>query len=109
MLRTLSAQTVITYYNTAVQVLICFLYETLSFFICVKCENSVLERACESWLLLNLVPQLAVTVQLKKIPFRLINKILLSPHLFTWNEYALFKVLCNWVYFQLSPDTQVER
>ncbi|XP_065828312.1 BTB/POZ domain-containing protein 16-like isoform X2 [Oscarella lobularis] len=90
MLRTLSAETVITYYNTAVQ-----------------CENSVLERACESWLLLNLVPQLAVTVHLKKIPFRLINKILLSPHLFTWNEYALFKVLCNWVYLQLSPDTQV--
>ena len=76
-------------------------------FVHVQYKQSAVQEACERWLQLHMVPQLSLVINLRDLPFELLEKTLLSSRLFTWNEYALFKLICHWIFLQLHPHVQV--
>ncbi|XP_050396799.1 BTB/POZ domain-containing protein 16 [Patella vulgata] len=63
--------------------------------------------ACEKWLELNFIPQVAIQIQLREVPMELIQKILKSNRLFVYNEYSIYRALVYWLFFQLNPDLQL--
>ncbi|KAI2658667.1 BTB/POZ domain-containing protein 16 [Labeo rohita] len=71
-----------------------------------KFKETVLQRACERWLELFLVTELSCHIKLKDLPFDLLLKTLLSPRLFTSNEYEVLRAVLNWLYLQLNPLRQ---
>ncbi|KAK6177906.1 hypothetical protein SNE40_012776 [Patella caerulea] len=66
-----------------------------------------LVEACEKWLELNFIPQIAIQIQLREVPMDLIQKILKSNRLFVYNEYSIYRALVYWLFFQLNPDLQL--
>ncbi|XP_073683828.1 BTB/POZ domain-containing protein 16 [Garra rufa] len=71
-----------------------------------KFKETILQRACERWLELFLVTELSWHIKLKDLPFDLLLKTLLSPRLFTSNEYEVLRAVLNWLYLQLNPLRQ---
>ncbi|XP_048745848.2 BTB/POZ domain-containing protein 16-like isoform X3 [Ostrea edulis] len=63
--------------------------------------------ACEKWLELNLIPQMSSQIQLRDVPVELIQKILKSNRLFTFNEYSIYRLLSYWLFLQLNPHIQL--
>jgi BTB/POZ domain-containing protein 16 len=75
--------------------------------VCTKYKQLAVQEACERWLQLHIVPQLSLVINLQDLSFELLEKTLLSNRLFTWNEYALFKLICHWIFLQLHPSVQI--
>uniref|UniRef100_A0A9J7XQJ5 BTB (POZ) domain containing 16 n=1 Tax=Cyprinus carpio carpio TaxID=630221 RepID=A0A9J7XQJ5_CYPCA len=71
-----------------------------------KFKATVLLRACECWLELFLVTKLSFHIKLRDLPFDLPLKTLLSPRLFTSNEYEVLRAVLCWLYLQLNPLRQ---
>ncbi|XP_059387929.1 BTB/POZ domain-containing protein 16 [Carassius carassius] len=71
-----------------------------------KLKETVLQRACERWLELFLVTELSFHIKLRDLPFDLLLKTLLSPRLFTSNEYEVLRAVLCWLYLQLNPLRQ---
>ncbi|XP_052770630.1 BTB/POZ domain-containing protein 16-like isoform X2 [Mya arenaria] len=63
--------------------------------------------ACERWLELNLIPELSNNIQLREMPMELLQKIIKSNRLFTFNEYCLYRTLTHWLFMQLNPHLQL--
>ncbi|XP_074855845.1 BTB/POZ domain-containing protein 16 [Carettochelys insculpta] len=76
---------------------------------CTACKykQETLATDCERWLEVNLVPELSSQIQLRKIPQELLQKVLRSPRLFTFNEFHLLKTTLCWTYLQLNPRIQI--
>ncbi|XP_035673882.1 BTB/POZ domain-containing protein 16-like isoform X1 [Branchiostoma floridae] len=87
MIDTVKASNVCTYMKAAIQ------YE----------QSSVI-TTCERWLELNLVPQLSLQIHLRELPMEVMIKLLKSTRLFTYNEYSLYKALCNWIFLRRHPE-----
>ncbi|XP_074640832.1 BTB/POZ domain-containing protein 16-like [Tubulanus polymorphus] len=90
MLKTINVSTVCSYHQTA-----------------VKYGEENLIVACERWLELNLVPKLSTQIYLRQLPYSLLQKVLNSSRLFTYNEYCLYKMLTFWLFLHLNPDLQL--
>ncbi|KAF4106790.1 hypothetical protein G5714_012780 [Onychostoma macrolepis] len=71
-----------------------------------KFKETVLQRACERWLELFLVTELSFHIKLRDLPFDLLLQTLLSPRLFTSNEYEVLRAVLCWLYLQLNPPRQ---
>ncbi|XP_054437210.1 BTB/POZ domain-containing protein 16 [Pteronotus mesoamericanus] len=71
-----------------------------------KYKEELLVTACERWLEVNLVPEVGKQIHLRKIPKDLLQKVLMSPRLFTFSEFHLLKTLLLWVYLQLNYRIQ---
>uniref|UniRef100_A0A8C1S341 BTB/POZ domain-containing protein 16 n=1 Tax=Cyprinus carpio TaxID=7962 RepID=A0A8C1S341_CYPCA len=71
-----------------------------------KFKETILQRACERWLELFLVIELSCHIKLRDLPFDLLLKTLLSPRLFTSNEYEVLRAVLYWLYLQLNPFRQ---
>ncbi|XP_036915473.1 BTB/POZ domain-containing protein 16 [Sturnira hondurensis] len=71
-----------------------------------KYKEEPLIAACEKWLEMNLVPQMGRQIHLRKIPKNLLQKVLMSPRLFTLSELHLLKTLLLWVYLHLNHRTR---
>ncbi|XP_065409702.1 BTB/POZ domain-containing protein 16, partial [Chrysemys picta bellii] len=82
-----------------------FLFSLLVFLNQYKQETLVTD--CERWLEVNLVPQLSSQIHLRKLPQELLQKVLRSPRLFTFNEFHLLKTTLCWTYLQLNPRVQI--
>ncbi|XP_005089625.1 BTB/POZ domain-containing protein 16 [Aplysia californica] len=63
--------------------------------------------ACERWLELNLIPELSMHIQLREMSSELLQKILKSSRLFTYNEYSVYRNLSYWLFLQLNPQMQL--
>ncbi|XP_043407898.1 BTB/POZ domain-containing protein 16 [Chelonia mydas] len=76
---------------------------------CAACKykQETLVTDCERWLEVNLVPQLSSQIHLRKLPQELLQKVLRSPRLFTYNEFHLLKTTLCWTYLQLNPRVQI--
>uniref|UniRef100_A0A8C3F893 BTB/POZ domain-containing protein 16 n=1 Tax=Chrysemys picta bellii TaxID=8478 RepID=A0A8C3F893_CHRPI len=76
---------------------------------CAACKykQETLVTDCERWLEVNLVPQLSSQIHLRKLPQELLQKVLRSPRLFTFNEFHLLKTTLCWTYLQLNPRVQI--
>ncbi|XP_002733940.1 BTB/POZ domain-containing protein 16-like [Saccoglossus kowalevskii] len=90
MMSSISANSVCSYHHSA-----------------MKYGVGLVTNACERWLELNLVPHLSVQIQLRELPLELLQKIIKSSRLFTFNEYSIYKVLCYWVFLQNHPEIQL--
>ncbi|XP_029466615.1 BTB/POZ domain-containing protein 16 [Rhinatrema bivittatum] len=73
----------------------------------LKYKQEALKEACEQWLAVNLVPKLKSQIYLGQIPEELMQKVLMSPRLFTFSEYHLFRTILYWVYLQENPLCQI--
>ncbi|XP_028391078.1 BTB/POZ domain-containing protein 16-like [Dendronephthya gigantea] len=90
MLKTISASTVCAYHSVA-----------------TKYKQLTVIDACERWLELNLVPQLSLQIYLSHLRQEVLEKLLKSSRLFTWNEYSLYKVLAFWIFLHQHPKLRV--
>ncbi|RUS84270.1 hypothetical protein EGW08_007963, partial [Elysia chlorotica] len=63
--------------------------------------------ACERWLELNLIPELSMHIQLREMSSELLQKILKSSRLFTYNEFSVYRNLSYWLFLQLNPQMQL--
>ncbi|XP_067656682.1 BTB/POZ domain-containing protein 16-like isoform X2 [Haliotis asinina] len=90
MLKSISSKTVCTYHHTASQY-----------------NQDHVVGACERWLELNLIPQLACQIQLREMAADLLQRILKSNRLFVYNEYSVYKTLVYWLFLQVNPDIQL--
>ncbi|KAK3095401.1 hypothetical protein FSP39_014207 [Pinctada imbricata] len=63
--------------------------------------------ACERWLELNLIPQLSSHIQLREVPIDILQKVIKSNRLFTYNEHSIYKTLSYWLFLQLNPGIQL--
>uniref|UniRef100_A0A8D0H9G7 BTB/POZ domain-containing protein 16 n=1 Tax=Sphenodon punctatus TaxID=8508 RepID=A0A8D0H9G7_SPHPU len=61
----------------------------------------------QKWLEVNLVAQLCGSIHLRKLPQELLQKVLKSSRLFTYNEFHLLKTALYWVYLQQNPKIQI--
>ncbi|XP_051837547.1 BTB/POZ domain-containing protein 16 isoform X1 [Antechinus flavipes] len=71
-----------------------------------KYNEELLVTACEKWLEMNLVPLIGKQIYLRTIPQELLQKVLKSQRLFTFNEFDLLKTALYWVYLQLNLKLQ---
>ncbi|XP_013400904.1 BTB/POZ domain-containing protein 16-like isoform X1 [Lingula anatina] len=90
MMRSIRSRTVCSFYQAA-----------------VKYKQHEVATSCERWLECNLIPQLSTQIQLRDLPMDVLQKILKSSRLFTFNEYSLYKVLAYWVFLQMNPQIQL--
>jgi len=58
------------------------------------------------WLELNLIGNLSSSFQLKNLPMQIFEKVISSSNLFTYKEYAVYKTLCYWVYYQFHKKVE---
>nr|XP_022344790.1 BTB/POZ domain-containing protein 16-like isoform X2 [Crassostrea virginica] len=72
-----------------------------------KYQQEQVVLACERWLELNLIPQMSCQIQLRDVPMDLLQKILKSNRLFTFNEYSIYRLLSYWLFLQLNPHIQL--
>ncbi|XP_041368498.1 BTB/POZ domain-containing protein 16-like [Gigantopelta aegis] len=72
-----------------------------------KYKQEGIVAACERWLELNLIPQLANQIQLRELPIDILQKIIKSSKLFVYNEYSVYKTLALWIFLQLNPKMQL--
>ncbi|XP_059174751.1 BTB/POZ domain-containing protein 16-like [Physella acuta] len=68
-----------------------------------KHDLSDVINLCENWLFLNLIPQLSQYIQLREINCDLLQSIIKSSRLFTFNEYSVYKCLAMWLFLVLNP------
>uniref|UniRef100_A0A6J0T0E3 BTB/POZ domain-containing protein 16 n=1 Tax=Pogona vitticeps TaxID=103695 RepID=A0A6J0T0E3_9SAUR len=72
-----------------------------------KYKQPSLITDCERWIEVNLVPQLGSQIHLRKVPLELLQKVLKSPRLFTFNEFHLLRTALCWVFLQQNPKIQI--
>ncbi|XP_042312222.1 BTB/POZ domain-containing protein 16 isoform X2 [Sceloporus undulatus] len=72
-----------------------------------KYQQSSLITECERWIEVNLVPQLGSQIHLRKLPLELLQKVLKSSRLFTFNEFHLLRTALCWVFLQQNPKIQI--
>ncbi|KAH0623688.1 hypothetical protein JD844_006738 [Phrynosoma platyrhinos] len=72
-----------------------------------KYQQSSLITECERWTEVNLVPQLGSQIHLRKLPLELLQKVLRSSRLFTFNEFHLLRTALCWVFLQQNPKIQI--
>eukprot|EP00794_Sanderia_malayensis_P005656 gene5656-6352_t len=66
-----------------------------------------LKSLCEQWLELNAVPILSSQIYLYQLTYAMLEKLLKSQRLFTYDEYSLFKLLCNWIFLKQHPNLEM--
>nr|XP_060623010.1 BTB/POZ domain-containing protein 16 [Anolis sagrei ordinatus] len=72
-----------------------------------KYQQSALISDCERWVEVNLVPHLGSQIHLRKLPLELLQKVLKSSRLFTFNEFHLLRTTLCWVFLQQNPKIQI--
>ncbi|KAJ6669033.1 hypothetical protein lerEdw1_007842 [Lerista edwardsae] len=72
-----------------------------------KYNQPCLITNCERWIEVNLVPQLGSQIHLRKLPLELLQKVLKSTRLFTFNEFHLLRTALCWVFLQQNPKIQI--
>ncbi|XP_053161210.1 BTB/POZ domain-containing protein 16 isoform X2 [Hemicordylus capensis] len=72
-----------------------------------KYKQNALIMDCERWIEVNLVPQLGSQIHLRKLPLELLQKVLKSSRLFTFNEFHLLRTALCWVFLQQNPKIQI--
>ena len=56
---------------------------------------------------LTAVFQLSNNIQLREMPLELLQKVVKSNRLFTYNEYSVYRALAYWLFMQLNPHLQL--
>ncbi|XP_062832095.1 BTB/POZ domain-containing protein 16 isoform X2 [Anolis carolinensis] len=72
-----------------------------------KYQQPSLISDCERWVEVNLVPHLGSHIHLRKLPLELLQKVLRSSRLFTFNEFHLLRTTLCWVFLQQNPKIQI--
>ncbi|XP_062987658.1 BTB/POZ domain-containing protein 16 [Elgaria multicarinata webbii] len=72
-----------------------------------KYKQPSLITNCERWIEVNLVPQLGSQIHLRKLPLEVLQKVLKSSRLFTFNEFHLLRTALCWVFLQQNPKIQI--
>ncbi|XP_044306495.1 BTB/POZ domain-containing protein 16 [Varanus komodoensis] len=72
-----------------------------------KYKQPSLITDCERWIEVNLVAQLGSQIHLRKLPLELLQKVLKSSRLFTFNEFHLLRTALCWVFLQQNPKIQI--
>ncbi|XP_069468080.1 BTB/POZ domain-containing protein 16 [Ambystoma mexicanum] len=72
-----------------------------------KYKQEALVQACEQWLEVNLVPVLGSQIYLRQLSQELLQKVLKSPRLFTFNEYRLLRAVVYWLFLQQNSKIQI--
>ncbi|XP_033005385.1 BTB/POZ domain-containing protein 16 [Lacerta agilis] len=72
-----------------------------------KYQQPTLITECERWIEVNLVPQLGSQIHLRKLPLELLQKVIRSSRLFTFNEFHLLRTTLCWVFLQQNPKIQI--
>lgn len=75
--------------------------------VATKYKQLAVIEACGRWLELNLVPQLSLQIYLGHLRQEVLEKLLKSSRLFTWNEYSLYKLLSYWIFVHQHPKIRV--
>ncbi|WAR21509.1 BTBDG-like protein [Mya arenaria] len=55
----------------------------------------------------DVATRLSNNIQLREMPMELLQKIIKSNRLFTFNEYCLYRTLTHWLFMQLNPHLQL--
>uniref|UniRef100_A0A670ICQ1 BTB/POZ domain-containing protein 16 n=1 Tax=Podarcis muralis TaxID=64176 RepID=A0A670ICQ1_PODMU len=70
-------------------------------------QQPTLITECERWIEVNLVAQLGSQIHLRQLPLELLQKVIRSPRLFTFNEFHLLRTALCWVFLQQNPKIQI--
>ncbi|XP_069755920.1 BTB/POZ domain-containing protein 16 isoform X2 [Narcine bancroftii] len=73
----------------------------------MKYNQEKLREACERWLELNLIVHLRYDATLRDLDMEVLQKILLSPRLFTFTEYHVLQTILSWVFLQVNTEIQM--
>jgi len=73
----------------------------------LKYDLSAVREHCEKWLEMNLVLELSSSQYLSHLSSGLLEKLLKSQSLFSPNEYAIFRLLCGWVFLKEHNTMQI--
>uniref|UniRef100_UPI00398ECB83 BTB/POZ domain-containing protein 16 isoform X2 n=1 Tax=Pristiophorus japonicus TaxID=55135 RepID=UPI00398ECB83 len=72
----------------------------------LKYNQEKLVQACERWLELNLV-HLRYEATFRDLQMEVLQKILLSPRLFTFTEYHVLQTILCWVFLQVNTEVRI--
>ncbi|XP_052250706.1 BTB/POZ domain-containing protein 16-like [Dreissena polymorpha] len=81
------------------------------FYMNVKIKLRLTTEMCGKWsIFLSIIIsclQLSNNIQLREMPMDLLQKILKSNRLFTYNEFSVYRTLSYWLFMQLNPHLQL--
>ncbi|XP_072335409.1 BTB/POZ domain-containing protein 16 isoform X4 [Scyliorhinus torazame] len=81
---------------------VCFFHRAAS-----KYNQEKLVQACERWMELNLIVHLRYDASLRHLQEEVLQKVLLSPRLFTFTEYHVLQTILCWIFLQVNVEARL--
>ncbi|XP_038677114.1 BTB/POZ domain-containing protein 16 isoform X1 [Scyliorhinus canicula] len=81
---------------------VCYFHRAAS-----KYNQEKLIQACERWMELNLIVHLRYDASLRHLQEEVLQKVLLSPRLFTFTEYHVLQTILCWIFLQVNAEVRL--